>query len=361
MNHYYITLIRQVHNGTSGIYKLKSGIKYSWNLNNKDFRIIERLQRYCSDVWEDINFKIMDVRESSHVYRVSACIKKMANEFEEFYTQAKEKCVPDYILNETLEHRKWFFIGFYAADGNKTDKWQKISFSQKHKITMSGLNDLLQSLGWNTCIGMRDDKFNIFHLHTVTKQSDVKVHKIIDLGTSSDYVYDIETESHDFNCGFPLIVHNSDSFVISVKPKTENVTQDLKSLSNHLDFSNLNSSHELYSNENKKVLGKFKIETPNSVFIEEFIALRSKCYAFKCEDNDENSNKFKGVQKHQTSKLTFNDYKHCLLSGEEGKKVENFTIKSIKHEMFLQSVTKKSLSSWDTKRKYLDAINSEPW
>ena len=85
------------------------------------------------------------------------------------------------------------------------------------------------------------------------------------------------------------------------------------------------------------------------------------CYAFKCEDKDENSNKLKGVQKHQTSKLTFDDYKHCLLSGEEGKKVENFTIKSIKHEMFLQSVTKKSLSSWDTKRKYLDAINSEPW
>ena len=31
----------------------------------------------------------------------------------------------------------------------------------------------------------------------------------------------------------------------------------------------------------KKVLGKFKIETPKNVFIDEFIALRSKVYAFK--------------------------------------------------------------------------------
>ena len=34
-------------------------------------------------------------------------------------------------------------------------------------------------------------------------------------------VYDIETETHDFNCGFPIIIHNTDSFVLSVN--TENI------------------------------------------------------------------------------------------------------------------------------------------
>ena len=34
---------------------------------------------------------------------------------------------------------------------------------------MSGLNYLCQSLGLKTCIGMRDDKFNVFHLNTVNK------------------------------------------------------------------------------------------------------------------------------------------------------------------------------------------------
>ena len=90
---------------------------------------------------------------------------------------------------------------------------ENISLTQKHKITMSVLNYLCQSLGLKTCIGIRDDKFNVFHLNTVNNMSNKKVHKIINFGKQDDYVYDIETETHDFNCGFPLIVHNTDSFV----------------------------------------------------------------------------------------------------------------------------------------------------
>ena len=42
--------------------------------------------------------------------------------------------------------------------------------------------------------------------------------KFIKLQTikQNDYVYDIETETHDFICDFPLIVHNTDSFILSV-------------------------------------------------------------------------------------------------------------------------------------------------
>ena len=66
---------------------------------------------------------------------------------------------------------------------------------------------------------MTDDKFNIFQRITVKNQSDEKVCKIKNLGKINDYVYDIETETHDFICGFPLIVHNTDSFVLSVNTK----------------------------------------------------------------------------------------------------------------------------------------------
>ena len=37
----------------------------------------------------------------------------------------------------------------------------------------------------------------------------------------------------------------------------------------------------------KNALGKLKIETPKNIFIDEFIALRSKAYSFKCNNNDE--------------------------------------------------------------------------
>ena len=90
-------------------------------------------------------------------------------EFDEFYTFEKEKRIPDYILNESLENRKWFLIGFYATDGHRLNKQKIISLTQKHKISMSGLNYLCQSLGLKTYIGMRDDKFNVFHFNTVKK------------------------------------------------------------------------------------------------------------------------------------------------------------------------------------------------
>ena len=72
------------------------------------------------------------------------------------------------------------------------------------------------------------------------------------------------------------------AFVLSIKHK--NIIKDLHNLKNYFDFSNLNNDHELFSNENKKVLGKFKIETPKNLWIDEFICLRSKAYSYKCGD-----------------------------------------------------------------------------
>ena len=48
--------------GSSGIHKYKCGIKYCWNLNNSDFNLIEKLRRFCKDIWDDVNFKIYDIR-----------------------------------------------------------------------------------------------------------------------------------------------------------------------------------------------------------------------------------------------------------------------------------------------------------
>ena len=344
--------------GSSGIYKYNI-IKYCWYLSNLDFTLIQKLQRFCKDIWNDINFKIYDVRSSSQTYRLASGRKYLALEFDKFYTKDKEKRIPNEILNESLENRKWFFIGFYAADGHKKHKYKNISFTQKHKITMSGLNYLCQSLGLKTCIGIRDDKFNVFHLNTVNNISDNKVHKIINIGKQDNYVYDIETETHDFNCGFPLLVHNTDSFVLSVI--TKDIIKDLKNLDNIFDFSNLDENHELYSNRNKKVIGKFKLETPKNIWIDEFVCLRSKAYSFKCRNEDENKNKIKGISKSQSKHIKFEEYYNCLFGNEYQKECNNYIIRSINHEMLLQEVKKSTLSIFDDKRCYLNNIESKPW
>ena len=79
---------------------------------------------------------------------------------------------------------------------------------------------------------------------------------------------------------------DTDSFVLSVN--TKDTIKDLKNSENIFDFSNLEENHELFSNKNRKVLGKFKIETPKNIWIDEFVCLRSKMYAFKCGDNSKN-------------------------------------------------------------------------
>ena len=79
------------------------------------------------------------------------------------------------------------------------------------------------------------------------------------------------------------------------------------------DFSNLDKNHELYSNKNKKVIGKFKIETPKNNWIDEFVCLRSKAYSFKCKDNDENKSKIKGISKSQSKHINILNLKNITI------------------------------------------------
>ena len=92
-----------------------------------------------------------------------------------------------------------------------------------------------------------------------------------------------------------MIVHNTDSFILSAN--TKDIVEDLKNLEDIFDFSNLYKNHELYNNKNEKVFGFFKIETPESIWIDEFVCLRSKMYAFKC--GIDNKNKLIGISKSQ--------------------------------------------------------------
>ena len=149
----------------------------------------------------------------------------------------------------------------------------------------------------------------------------------------------------------------TDSFILSVK--TNDINRDLKNLEDLFDFSNIDENHELYSEKNKKVLGKFKIETPINIFIDEFIALRSKMYLFKC--GDDYKNKLKGISKSQSKHIKFEEYYNCLFGGEYKKECNNYILRSINHEMHLQEIKKSTLSIFDDKRCYINETESKPW
>ena len=148
-----------------------------------------------------------------------------------------------------------------------------------------------------------------------------------------------------------------ESFVLSIE--TENIINDLKNLEYLFDFSNLDKNHELFSNKNKKVVGKFKIETPINIWIDDFVALRSKCYAFKC--GDDSKNKLKGISKPYSRNIKLEEYKKCLYGEKYQQECVNYILRSINHEMVLQKVRKSTLSIFDDKRCYINNIKSIPW
>ena len=143
--------------------------------------------------------------------------------------------------------------------------------------------------------------------------------------------------------------------------KTKDIIKELKNLEDIFDFSNLDENHELFSEKNKKVIGKFKIKTPKNIWIDEIVCLRSKPYSFKCKENIESKNKIKGISKSQSKHIKFEEYYNCLFGGEYQKECNNYNIRSINHEMVLQEVKKSTLSIFDDKRCYINETESIPW
>ena len=158
-----------------------------------------------------------------------------------------------------------------------------------------------------------------------------------------------------------LQLHYVDTDGMFLSMKTKDIIKVLKNLEDIFHFSNLDKSHELYSERNKKVIGKFKIETPKNIWIDEFICLRSKAYLFKCKDNKKDKNKIKGISKSQSKHIKFEEYYNSLFGGEYQKKCNNYIIRSINHEIVLQKVKKSTLSIFDDKRCYINETESKPW
>ena len=65
--------------------------------------------------------------------------------------------------------------------------------------------------------------------------------------------------------------HYMDTDSCKLSLNTKDIIKDVKNLEDIFDFSNLDKNHELFSNKIKKVISKFKIETPKIIYIDEFV------------------------------------------------------------------------------------------
>ena len=84
-------------------------------------------------------------------------------------------------------------------------------------------------------------------------------------------------------------------YSIFLSIKTKDIYEDLKEIQDHLDTSGYPEDHPLYSQKNKKVIGKFKDEL-NGKIMNEIVFLRSKAYSFTLTDLS-GEKKLKGIGK----------------------------------------------------------------
>ena len=210
--------------GSCGFYNCKSGDKYSWAINNQDRRLLQLCKQYLKEIFTDNDFKILETMKSSSVLKLvpKGSIKSMVNKFRPlFYDKDKFKIIPNQILNGNQKIRLNFFLGYYAADGYKCDntKTKNICFSNKGKIGSCQLYYICKSLGYNSSICIRPDKLNIYKITCTLakqrKQPNILKKMIYLRDTEDEYVYDLETQNGNFNCGVgEITVKNTDSIFL---------------------------------------------------------------------------------------------------------------------------------------------------
>jgi len=193
-----------------------------------------------------------------------------------------------------------------------------------------------------------------------------------------DFYYNILQKYFGYD-GIQLLYSDTDSLALNIK--TYNILDDLKNLSDYMDFSNLHENHPLFSLKNHSELFKFKEEFALKP-ISRLCALKSKVYSFevlcshnegigenakciKCGNSDLDGiyhvNKLKGIQKRTAREIHFYKYLNCL--NYISLQRENvYQISSKSQHINSTIMNKITLSSFDDKRFiYNCGIHSEPF
>ncbi|KAF4530216.1 hypothetical protein B566_EDAN017691 [Ephemera danica] len=133
---------------------------------------------------------------------------------------------------------------------------------------------------------------------------------ILDLSKVIMYEFLYDHLIPTFGDRIQLLYMDTDAYMLSIK--TEDYVGEMLPCLDYYDTSNLDVTDPLYSEKNKKVLGKFKSEV-GSEEIKAFVGLRPKCYSILLA-NGGAIKKAKGVKKRAVkTKITFEHYFKCLM------------------------------------------------
>lgn len=145
-----------------------------------------------------------------------------------------------------------------------------------------------------------------------------------------------------------LLFTDTDSLCYDIQ--TDDIYQDMKNDAHLFDTSDYPKDHFLYSDVNKKVLGKMKDECAG-IPIQEFVGLRPKMYSLLYGTKEKRT--AKGITRACQRSMKHQYYKECLFNGTNTV-VEGRIIRSENHEIYSEKRAKIALSPYDDKRYVTD-------
>jgi hypothetical protein len=180
---------------------------------------------------------------------------------------------------------------------------------------------------------------------------------ILELSKVLMYDFHYNTMKKQYGNDLKLLFTDTDSLCYHVP--TEDFFEDMKNSQDMYDTSDYPKDHKCFSNNNKKVIGKFKDEA-NSKPIIEFCGHRAKMYTFLTEEKGKTV--AKGIKRNQIQKIKMENFKRVLFgeTKDELKHTVSFnSLRSTNHQMNSIRITKTGISALDDKRYILnDNVNT---
>ena len=205
----------------------KSGKKSIWAIANQDCNPLQKAKNILESHFPDKKFVIGYCVNSSNCNKLQingSNIEDFVKVFRDlFYTERNSedvafKKVPTLILNAPKSVKKSFLDGYYEGDGIKA--LDNVVWDNKGHIGSAGLYYIATSIGYKASLNIRKDEFHVVRTtctETYQMENTDVIKKILNLGSCSGFVYDIETENHHFAAGVGrMIVHNTDSSMVDL-------------------------------------------------------------------------------------------------------------------------------------------------
>lgn len=273
--------------------------------------------------------------------------QKAKSQFEQDFFKLLNNSIFGKTLEDTEKRLNVKLVNQWAEIGNKTKK----RFCAEQLIARPNFHSSSIFTENFVAIQLRPEK--------ITLDKPIYIgFSVLEISKSHMYDFHYSIMKPFYGDNIKMCYTDTDSFLYSIQ--THDVYKDIKHhFKQYFDTSNYseNNIHGI-TKQNKKVPGLFKDELGGQLLVE-FVGLRSKLYCIKTENME--LKKAKGTKKSVVKKICFRDYKTVLDDSSLLRK-KNMIFKSLKHEIFTQSLNKVALSYNDDKRIILNnKIDTISW